>query len=75
MHSVANTCKQTVPMHSFNFSIKKQNKTGFSLVVQRLRLQAPNIEGTDSIPSQGRSHMMHGSAKKEKKIYTIMASN
>ena len=52
-----------------------KNTTGISLVVQGLRLQAPNIQGTDSIPSQGRSHMMHGSAKKERKIHTIMASN
>ena len=39
---------------------RKWTLSGTSLVVQWLRLSAPNAEGLDSVPGQGaRSHMPH----------------
>ena len=60
--------------------VHKKTFTGTSLVVQWLRLQAPNARGPSSIPSQGtRSHMLQlrpGAVKwiKKKKRHVVKMS-
>ena len=41
----------------------KETRIGTSLVVQRLRLHAPNAGGLGSIPGQGTRSHMHASTK------------
>ena len=45
--------------------VQNRRVTGTSLVVQWLRLHAPNAGGMGLIPGRGRSHMPHGTAKKK----------
>ena len=44
-------------------NVKSRITTGTSLVVQWLRLHAPNAGGLDSIPGQGTRSHMHAATK------------